>query len=257
MVPHIFEGLIQKNVCIGCNKDQQDKLKTCGRCRVVRYCSKECQTKHWPEHKPYCEITAENKNTAKISLFLHENTHHHWLIYSLKETKKANQQIIACRPHPGINMLRWIKLSPNAIVYSLAEIKENCIPNVSGDFSISVVQDKIEEKRDTEEKRNNEEKRIADVLLVFKDNADLLKNDVFQNYITSKSQWKSVLEGKAVVVFDVTGDVKNPQFHFYFITQLENGDEKGELLTADLKDMAKTARQKDILAFRKRVKKMG
>ncbi|GAQ79692.1 hypothetical protein KFL_000360080 [Klebsormidium nitens] len=30
------------------------KFRTCGRCREMRYCSKECQVNAWPEHKPFC-----------------------------------------------------------------------------------------------------------------------------------------------------------------------------------------------------------
>lgn len=30
------------------------QLMTCGRCREVYYCSKECQTKHWGEHRMRC-----------------------------------------------------------------------------------------------------------------------------------------------------------------------------------------------------------
>jgi hypothetical protein len=27
----------------------------CSACRTARYCSKECQTKHWKQHKPVCK----------------------------------------------------------------------------------------------------------------------------------------------------------------------------------------------------------
>ena len=30
------------------------KMKTCGRCRFARYCSKQCQKADWPEHKLVC-----------------------------------------------------------------------------------------------------------------------------------------------------------------------------------------------------------
>eukprot|EP01091_Cochliopodium_minus_P019897 TRINITY_DN8515_c0_g1_i1.p1 TRINITY_DN8515_c0_g1~~TRINITY_DN8515_c0_g1_i1.p1 ORF type:complete len:365 (-),score=69.58 TRINITY_DN8515_c0_g1_i1:76-1170(-) len=31
------------------------KMKSCSRCKKVSYCSKECQLKHWPEHKKECK----------------------------------------------------------------------------------------------------------------------------------------------------------------------------------------------------------
>lgn len=38
------------NNCAAKNK----KLLDCGRCGAMRYCSKECQRAHWPEHKYSC-----------------------------------------------------------------------------------------------------------------------------------------------------------------------------------------------------------
>lgn len=41
------------NVC-GVVRTDHSMLKCCGRCKRVYYCSKECQTRHWPEHKCMC-----------------------------------------------------------------------------------------------------------------------------------------------------------------------------------------------------------
>ncbi len=35
--------------------DASSALKTCAGCRVSRYCSRECQTAHWPAHKKMCK----------------------------------------------------------------------------------------------------------------------------------------------------------------------------------------------------------
>ncbi|KAF8070680.1 hypothetical protein FPV67DRAFT_1036365 [Lyophyllum atratum] len=41
--------------CSYCYTDAgRDKVKACSECRVVRYCSKECQRKAWPAHKKCC-----------------------------------------------------------------------------------------------------------------------------------------------------------------------------------------------------------
>lgn len=40
-------------VCSGCGTVGIG-FKWCAKCRLVKYCSKECQTSDWPHHKPYC-----------------------------------------------------------------------------------------------------------------------------------------------------------------------------------------------------------
>ena len=56
-------------MCAGCEgaPSAGAKLKACGRCLSVRYCSAECQAKHWLEggHKDACprlrDIRAKRK----------------------------------------------------------------------------------------------------------------------------------------------------------------------------------------------------
>lgn len=45
-------------VCANCRCLFID-LKLCGRCRRAGYCSKTCQTAHWPAHKPACAGAAD------------------------------------------------------------------------------------------------------------------------------------------------------------------------------------------------------
>ncbi|KAJ7610546.1 hypothetical protein DFH06DRAFT_1246058 [Mycena polygramma] len=49
---------VAEYVCFACfhTKDRSE-LKECGRCRLVRYCSSECQKKDWKEHKKVCGQT--------------------------------------------------------------------------------------------------------------------------------------------------------------------------------------------------------
>ncbi|RDB25157.1 hypothetical protein Hypma_007660 [Hypsizygus marmoreus] len=47
-----------KERCSYCNKlAGRQNLQTCSRCRMVRYCSKECQKKSWATHKKQCSST--------------------------------------------------------------------------------------------------------------------------------------------------------------------------------------------------------
>ena len=57
--------------CFGCAKEKRrDSLLVCGRCRVNQYCSKECQTAHWPDHCTECGILvrAHKQQTNKQML---------------------------------------------------------------------------------------------------------------------------------------------------------------------------------------------
>jgi hypothetical protein len=46
----------QPAVCAVCSKPgcRHRKLRLCGACRAVRYCSERCQRLHWPEHHREC-----------------------------------------------------------------------------------------------------------------------------------------------------------------------------------------------------------
>ncbi|KAJ6510558.1 hypothetical protein C8R45DRAFT_1207458 [Mycena sanguinolenta] len=51
--------------CDACGKVDAS-LKNCGRCKVARYCSSECQTKAWPSHKKACQsFSTSNTVTLK------------------------------------------------------------------------------------------------------------------------------------------------------------------------------------------------
>lgn len=41
------------NVC-GVPRSSENQLKCCGKCKRVYYCSRQCQLRHWPEHKHMC-----------------------------------------------------------------------------------------------------------------------------------------------------------------------------------------------------------
>ena len=43
--------------CSACGERESEahRFLVCSRCRLVRYCAKSCQVKHWPEHKPACK----------------------------------------------------------------------------------------------------------------------------------------------------------------------------------------------------------
>ncbi|KAK7028322.1 hypothetical protein R3P38DRAFT_2935379 [Favolaschia claudopus] len=50
--------------CDECGKDGVS-LKNCGKCRIARYCSSECQKKAWPSHKKNCHPFSDS-NTVTL-----------------------------------------------------------------------------------------------------------------------------------------------------------------------------------------------
>ncbi|KAG2067524.1 hypothetical protein BDR04DRAFT_1104945, partial [Suillus decipiens] len=56
--------------CTQCRMPLERPLK-CGKCKSVWYCSKECQKKHWPIHKPRCHEVERSSGSFKfIRMFL-------------------------------------------------------------------------------------------------------------------------------------------------------------------------------------------
>ena len=51
------------SVCVNCGKGEEEnhKLKHCNACKMVKYCSRECQIAHRPQHKKACK-----KHAAKL-----------------------------------------------------------------------------------------------------------------------------------------------------------------------------------------------
>jgi hypothetical protein len=55
-VPKTKTTRADKYTCAFCGKTRADKaLMCCSRCKMVSYCSKECQISHWKHHKKECK----------------------------------------------------------------------------------------------------------------------------------------------------------------------------------------------------------
>jgi hypothetical protein len=54
---------LYKCVREACGKPEtkQTPHMSCGRCKVSRYCSRECQVAHWKDHKAICKIISSNR----------------------------------------------------------------------------------------------------------------------------------------------------------------------------------------------------
>ncbi|KAK0237874.1 hypothetical protein EDD85DRAFT_832172, partial [Armillaria nabsnona] len=52
-MPSAMMCLGSQTLCYKCDK-KMEAPQRCGKCKTARYCSRECQKQHWPEHKPHC-----------------------------------------------------------------------------------------------------------------------------------------------------------------------------------------------------------
>ncbi|KDQ50802.1 hypothetical protein JAAARDRAFT_211502 [Jaapia argillacea MUCL 33604] len=61
------EAPMDEKKCDNCRASAGEnvKLRMCGSCHTTRYCSVECQKKHWPSHKPICRPFSES-NTVTL-----------------------------------------------------------------------------------------------------------------------------------------------------------------------------------------------
>ncbi|KZV63493.1 hypothetical protein PENSPDRAFT_209593 [Peniophora sp. CONT] len=55
------------SVCGHCGK--QCERRACKQCRMIAYCSAECQKADWPKHKKNCATMAETKSPEETEIF--------------------------------------------------------------------------------------------------------------------------------------------------------------------------------------------
>ena len=56
------------SVCANCGKGEEEshKLKECTACKMVKYCNRECQIAHRPQHKKECKKRAAELHDEKL-----------------------------------------------------------------------------------------------------------------------------------------------------------------------------------------------
>ena len=59
---------VNNNICANCGKGEEEghKLKKCNACMMVKYCSRECQIAHRPQHKKECKKRAAELHDEKL-----------------------------------------------------------------------------------------------------------------------------------------------------------------------------------------------
>ena len=56
------------NICANCGKGEEGSasLKACTACKMVKYCNRECQIAHRPQHKKQCKKRAAELHDEKL-----------------------------------------------------------------------------------------------------------------------------------------------------------------------------------------------
>ena len=56
------------SACANCGKGEEESvnLKTCTACKLVKYCSRDCQIAHRPQHKKECKKRAKELHDEKL-----------------------------------------------------------------------------------------------------------------------------------------------------------------------------------------------
>lgn len=57
-----------QSYCVQCDKGSHDHslFNRCGACKTSRYCSRECQAEHWPQHKAICMAIQELERQKEV-----------------------------------------------------------------------------------------------------------------------------------------------------------------------------------------------
>ena len=67
IVPAYVKNLDEESTCAFCRSrglHPMPKLKTCGRCKAVQYCSKNCQKADFPLHKKFCSSVSAMRDAT-------------------------------------------------------------------------------------------------------------------------------------------------------------------------------------------------
>jgi len=91
-----LHSLDNSNPCDRCLPDDRT-LQRCKACRIVRYCSRDCQVAHWSQHKLCCKDTVlarENANKAPWDIRARIKTHRKWCYHHIHRFTNAALQAL-------------------------------------------------------------------------------------------------------------------------------------------------------------------
>ena len=82
-----LKNLAKTSICAACNEIKDcTSLMRCGGCRVVQYCSENCQRADWPIHKDQCKTLRDICHPQSFSLWYYVKIRRNNLMVSLRDS---------------------------------------------------------------------------------------------------------------------------------------------------------------------------
>merc|ERR1739848_318675 len=102
---------VQDDKCDFCSKDPPpgSKFSRCSSCQSVRYCSRECQKKHWKTHKVDCKKKRAAKDATCAAAAIVLAAYHAWWLRILeaRSALRVHQASRLMRIERRVFPVRW------------------------------------------------------------------------------------------------------------------------------------------------------
>jgi hypothetical protein len=120
---------MESKPCAQCSTTANSNSKKCGKCKFMFYCSKECQRKHWMNHKPFCK-PMPIRTPIQVD-DIEELCLRQWSESALERSKHCSCAICAaeCTQLPGL-------YSPQQIIHDLEQKGPSIFESMTQDYRI-------------------------------------------------------------------------------------------------------------------------
>jgi len=91
-IQQIISDPVPKSFCVNCHSSAESLLK-CGRCGLVKYCTKLCQRAHWQLHKDMCNFLGSVNCENSDNVVLEAHSLEGWTPFFINDFAKPFQEV--------------------------------------------------------------------------------------------------------------------------------------------------------------------